>query len=256
MAGRQSCGNWRLAARSAECRVPSAEHRLVPSCFRAFVPPLRRFVAPSLRPFAYFLLLPLLLTGCGRPSAANIELRKQNQALDTKVASLNQELNAARARIAGLEQSSGTVPTLPQARLDMLFTVHKVDIGRLSGGADLARDGGFDEGLKLYLTPVDAAGDPLKATGKVIVCAFDLGNPPVLLGEWTFTADQLKQQWVGFRIIYSFVLELPWQKVPPSSPIVVKVTFEDALTGRVLEAVQEVKANPPPVAPTSATTRP
>ena len=205
---------------------------------------------------AVLLMLPLLLTACGRPSEANIVLRKEKQALEQAVRSTQQDLAAARARIAGLEQRVETVPTLPQERLDAMFTVHAIQIGRLTGGADLARDGGFDEGIKLYLTPLDHAGDALKATGRLTVRAFDLGNPPVLLGEWIFTPEKLKPHWVGFGLVRGFVIELPWQKIPPAGQFVVNVTFEDALTGRMLTAVQQVKANPPAAGPTNATPTP
>ena len=94
---------------------------------------------------AVLLMLPVLLTACGRPSEVNIALRKEKQALEQEVRSTQQDLAAARARIAGLEQRVEAVPTLPQERLDAMFTVHSIQIGRLSGGADLARDGGFDE---------------------------------------------------------------------------------------------------------------
>lgn len=188
--------------------------------------------------------------------AANIELRKRNQALEQQVAGLQQDLQAARARIVGMEQRTGTLATLPQDRLDALFTVHDVEIGRLTGGADLARDGGFDEGIKVYVTPRDSAGDALKATGRLVIRTFDLANPPVLLGEWTFSPEQLKPLWVGFGLVRGFVIELPWKTVPQTPELVVRIEFEDALTGRIVTATRQVRANPPPAGPAQATTEP
>jgi hypothetical protein len=88
------------------------------------------------------------------------------------------------------------------------------------------------------------------------VSLYELGDPPLRLGQWTFEPRQLMPQWVGFGLIRGFVLDLPWQRIPSTGQIVVNVSFEDALTGRVFNVVEQVKANPPPVPPTNATNRP
>src|SRR5882672_9010962 len=69
--------------------------------------------------------------GCYHPSEANIQLRKDKQQLQEQVAELQQQRDAALARIAGLEKEKGTLPTLPQDRLDKLVTVHGIKLGRL-----------------------------------------------------------------------------------------------------------------------------
>src|SRR5690242_13566088 len=77
-----------------------------------------------------------MLTGCGSPNTANIELRKQNQELHDKIDQLTRAHEADAATIRGLQNKAGAVPTLPQDRLDKLFTVHGLTLGRLTGGAD------------------------------------------------------------------------------------------------------------------------
>ena len=72
---------------------------------------------------------------------------------------------AGRAR-----RQATTVPTLPQERLEELFTVADVTFGRLTG----IDDGAAGKPLKVYLTPVDGGGDTIKAVGDVTVEAFDL----------------------------------------------------------------------------------
>src|SRR3954468_22649253 len=72
--------------------------------------------------------------GCYHPSEANIQLRKDKQQFQEQVATLQQQLQAAQARIAGLEQQHGTLPSLPQERLDRMVTVHGIKLGRLTGG--------------------------------------------------------------------------------------------------------------------------
>src|SRR5580765_7000498 len=72
--------------------------------------------------------------GCYHPSEANVQLRRDKQRLEGQVAELQQQLSASRARIAGLEQEKGTLPTLPQERLDRMVTVQGIKLGRLTGG--------------------------------------------------------------------------------------------------------------------------
>src|SRR2546421_10774176 len=76
----------------------------------------------------------LAVAGCSHPSEANIQLRKDKQQLESQVGEVQQQLAAAQARLAGLENEKGTLPTLPQERLDKLITVHGIKLGRLTGG--------------------------------------------------------------------------------------------------------------------------
>src|SRR5438552_11507969 len=109
--------------------------------------------------------LTALLAGCFAPQTANIQLRKEKQALEDHVEMLKKERLADRATISALEKRSTTVPTLAQARIDLLFTTHSIKIGRLTGGAATAPDAAFDDAIKVYLTPLDETGSAIKATG-------------------------------------------------------------------------------------------
>src|SRR5438874_12356902 len=98
----------------------------------------------------------LALIGCKAPSAANIQLRKQNQELRAKVDDLERRHAADAAQIRAIESNTTTMPSLPQERLDRLFTAHGLQLGRLTG---------VDEKgvLKVYAVPTDDAGQQLKA---------------------------------------------------------------------------------------------
>ena len=76
-----------------------------------------------------------LACGCGNPSGANIELRKQNQKLSEEVQSLRQQQQGAQQVIQGLRDSKGTLPTLPATRMAKLYTTHGINFNRLTGGA-------------------------------------------------------------------------------------------------------------------------
>src|SRR3954466_8723397 len=91
------------------------------------------------------------LSGCYHPSEANIQLRKDKQQLQEQVGNLQQQLAAANARIQGFESQHGSLPTLPQERLDKLVTVQGIKLGRLTGGDPSNGQPGLDEGLKIYL---------------------------------------------------------------------------------------------------------
>jgi hypothetical protein len=191
--------------------------------------------------------------GCSRPSEANVQLRKDKQQLEGQVAELQQQLYASRARIAGIEQEKGTLPTLPQERLDKLVTVQGIKLGRLTGGDPANVANAPDEGLKIYLTPVDETGEPLKETGTVEVNAFDLSlSGDNRIGHWTFDANTLKSRWRSLGMLRAFVLECPWDKPPEHSKLAVKVIFRDELTGRVYDQIQEVNVK---IAATQPSTR-
>lgn len=196
--------------------------------------------------------LVIFLTGCRSPDKVNVQLRKDKQQLEEQIAGLQQQLQAANARVSGFEAQRGSLPTLPQDRLDKLFTVHGIKLGRLTGG-DPSNDKGADEGLKVYLSPVDETGEALKATGAVEIEAFDLSlGGDNRIGHWAIDSASLRARWRSLGSFRTFVIECPWQKRPQHSKLAVKVTFHDELTGRVYEQIQEVNVK---IAATQPSTR-
>jgi hypothetical protein len=192
------------------------------------------------------------LGGCTTPDKANIALRKQNQQLQEQVTTLQRVHAADQAAIAGLRHAGATLPTLPPERLDQLFTVHGFTIGRLTGGADLdpARPG--DEGLKLYVTPIDKQGDSLKAAGSFEIEAFDLARQESQkIGAWSFPLQDAGKNWYG-TLLNCYVLTCPWQTVPRHDRLTVKITFTDALTGRRFTQQKVVEVRVPMTPATQA----
>lgn len=191
-------------------------------------------------------ILALFVGGCsGRPNQANIQLRKENQQLRDQIASLTRERNTARAEVEGLKERQGTLPTLPAERLDRLFTVSGIRLGRLTGPSDLDPSTPGNEGLKVYVTPIDGAGQKLKAAGSFVVEAFDLAaEENRRVGRWEFDVEQAKESWMGVLMRYEYVLICPWEKPPANPELTVKVTFIDELTGRRFTEQTVVKARP------------
>lgn len=194
------------------------------------------------------MLLAALLPGCGTPSKANIELRKQNQKLESQLAMLKRQNQLDQQVIQGLQNRRPTVPTLPATRLSELFTTHGIQFDRLTGGADLDPGKPGDEGLALYLVPVDQSGEKFKAAGAFDVQAFDLADDKApLIGHWRFDLKQSMKAWNGRLLDYDYVLICPWQSRLPAHPdLTVRVTFLDELTQTPFTAERVVHVNLPP----------
>ena len=192
--------------------------------------------------------LSALLWGCAKPSGANIALRKENTDLREKIADLEKAREGDAATIRALEKRSGTITTLPKERLDRLFTVHGLSLGRLTGGWDSDPAQAGDEGIKVYATPTDGEGEAIKAAGAFTVEAFDLANTASpLVGKWVFDVEAAKAAWNGSALSHQYVLKCSWQGGPPGhAELTVKVTFLDDLTGREFGAQRVVTVKLPP----------
>jgi len=203
------------------------------------------------------------LCGCGllggNPDQTNIALRKQVQQLQSQVTTLQAQHDADQRSLAAWQQRSPKIPTLPPDRLAKLFTVHGITFGRLTGGTRLDLHKSFDDALKVYVTPTDGTGQPLKAAGSFVVAAFDLsGTQPIQVGRWAFTDEQALQLWGGSFLENGFVLTCPFENPPGHSELTVKVEFTDELTLATFDAQTVVKVNsaPAPITVPSTTRQP
>lgn len=184
--------------------------------------------------------------GCGSPSKANIELRKQNQQLQDTIEQLNARHQADAGTIQGLQAGATTIPSLPQSQLDQLYTVAGLKFDRLTGGDRPDMNVPGDTMLKVYVVPTDQAGDVLKAAGSFEVQLFDLAlKSNNLLGTWNFDLQQAKADWVSGALIFDYVLPCPWQTTPTHSKLLVRVTYTDALTHRIITAKRDVTVQLP-----------
>jgi hypothetical protein len=181
-------------------------------------------------------LAALSIGGCGKPNRANIELRKENQALRAELEQFRIEHEASAAGAA--------VSTTQSTPSRFLFTATALRFGRLTGGADLDPAKPGDEAIKVYIVPTDARGDELKSAGRFTVEAFDLvRSDQTLVGKWEFPVEDSAKNWYGDAMLYTYVLNCPWPASgpPAHAKLTVKVTFVDALTGRECTAQREVE---------------
>jgi outer membrane murein-binding lipoprotein Lpp len=186
----------------------------------------------------------LLLAGCSKPSGANINLRKQNQELRRQVESLQRQHDADAAALRGQSSTAATAPAISHDQARQLFTVHGIKLGRLTGSADLDPNKPGDEGLKVYVVPLDDQGEKLKAAGSFVVDAFDLAKQgEQRIGHWEFPVDDARKNWFGSALLYEYVLPAAWQTPPEHPEVTLKVTFTDALTGRSFTQQKAIRMN-------------
>ena len=186
-------------------------------------------------------LMAVVSLGCGfgKPHQANVKLRKENETLQQQVTQLEREAQQLRSDVRRLESESDVLPTLPQERLEQLWTVGDIRFGRLTG-IDRRAEG---SPLKVYLRPVDPEGSTMKAAGSITIEAFDLESEQVRLGRWEFPIEEARKHWMSVGVLNEYVLTCPWQSEAPAEGrnILVRAIFQDALTQRSFQSQVNVK---------------
>lgn len=161
---------------------------------------------------------------------------------------LKNDLTAANEVIAGQQRQIQTLEGLGAKRLDLLFHVTSLEVGKYSSGLDVDGRPG-DDLIRVYLRPLDAVGDPIKAAGTVTIQFYDLAAPPDknLFATYEFGIDQVAKSWYGGVLTYHYRFECPWKSGPPPHPdVTVRATFTDYLTGKQFTDQKVIKVNLPP----------
>jgi transcription elongation GreA/GreB family factor len=194
-----------------------------------------------LRIYASTLLL--FAAGCGigseRKSPAELKAEKLQQekaALTGDAQQYESELEQLRAQIRALS-------VLPQDKRENPYELMAVRIAKISNFFD--KDGnGKQEKLVVYVQPIDAEGDIVKAAGTVSVQLWNLNKPggEALLGQWKVEPAELRKLWFdSFAIAgYRLTFDRPESVGVFSEPLTIKVTFIDYLTGESLRAQQVI----------------
>ncbi|NLF30754.1 MAG: hypothetical protein GX591_07690 [Planctomycetes bacterium] len=185
-------------------------------------------------PFSMIALLSL--AGCfGSSDACN--------RLSASLAQKEAELDAAQRLLAEMRltvdaqaEQIRTLQGLPDRRLDRLFHVQRIRLGRYTGGVDTDGRPGHDA-VKVYLDPIDQHGSVIKAAGDVTIDLFDLPAGGVRLGSFTFGAGELADAWRSTPFGDRFIFTCPLGDARPSgSEVTVRVTFTEYLTGHTFTA--------------------
>ena len=181
-------------------------------------------------------LLALLQVGCLNNS--QIELERRVATLEEQVAQRDNQLAASQATIDDLQKSLQTVRGLTDEDLERVFYPEKIELASLTGGDDYDGQPG-DDGISVYLRPIDRTGDALKVAGDIRIELYDLQNPSgqKLIGEYEFPVDQVSELWYGKFATYHYTLRCPWKNGPPKhDEITIRATFVDYLTQRSMTA--------------------
>jgi hypothetical protein len=179
-----------------------------------------------------------LLCGAGCPDDRLIKLREENQDLKAKIAEKNDLLLAQRAQLDGLNERLAIARGIKPEDMKYVFVPEKLRIDRLSGGEDYDGAPG-DDGVTVYLQPVDQAGDVLKVAGDIRIELYDLANPEgqKLIAERFVPVTEAAEHWYGKLMTNHYTIRCPWSKGPPAhAEITIRARFVDYLSQRVITA--------------------
>ncbi|MEP0847150.1 MAG: hypothetical protein HRF50_10080 [Phycisphaerae bacterium] len=195
------------------------------------------------------------LAACGGcASQTELDLRRENDRLKAQLADTSRQLAEHQAAIDELNRQLQAARGFTDDDLKRIFYPEKLVIDSLSGGEDYDGKTG-DDGVTVYLRPIDRVGDTVKVAGDIRIELYDLAAPAdaKLLGEYNIGVDKASEFWYGKLMTNHYTIRCPWQKIVPANPeITVRATFRDFLTKRVITAQTVVTVKLPtsrPAAP-------
>ena len=181
----------------------------------------------------------LMVGGGCEPQTGQVlqAVQKERDRLAKEKGSLEQTVIQREQDIQRLEEQIEHLRGFGPDWLAALFVVDRLELASLTGGADYDGCSG-DDGVTIYLRPIDADGHFLKAAGEIVVDLIDASQPgaPRSLGSYVHNEpSQLRKLWHGGFLTNHYTIKCPWSPGmgPPRQPeVLVQVTFLDFLTGR------------------------
>ncbi len=192
------------------------------------------------------LLLAALLPACQPP--AEVALRKEITDLRDALTKKDDQLVAQKANIDELNGELRVARSISEEDLKRIFYPEKLVIERLSGGENYDNKPG-DDGVTVYLQPIDKDGDAIKVAGDIRIQLYDLAAPPEqnLIGEYFIPVDQVGKLWHGKLWTYHYAIKCPFPNGPPQhTEVTIRAMFVDYLTKRVVSAQSTCQVKLPP----------
>lgn len=195
-------------------------------------------------------VLGILVGGCNSASSRARAL-KDADALRLEKQLLERSINQKDATIASLTMQVEALTTLGPDRPIGAFAASRIEVANLSGGADFDGRPG-DDGVVIYLRPIDADGDVVKAPGRIRIGVYDATKieAPRVLGVYEFNdLEVLRRNWHGKFLTQHYTLRCPiapGTELPASRRVTVQAEFLEFLTGATLSATKELTIAPPP----------
>lgn len=183
--------------------------------------------------------------GCYTPPRQDHQ--QELTALREEVRQHKNQLVAQQATIQTLEQQLSVARSISEDDLKKLFFPVRLEFDKLTGGADYDDKPG-DDGVTVYLRPIDSDGDVIKAAGDVRIQLYDLAAPASenLIGEYVVPIDKLGALWHGKLMTQHYTIKCPWRTPPEHTELTVRATFVDYLTKRVVSAQTTCEVELPP----------
>lgn len=189
-------------------------------------------------------VLVIFVVGC-RQADEGASLALKIEELTLEKTQLREQIEKSESENEQLKEQFQTLSGLPEGvRIENMYNVQRINLGRLSGFFDKDKDG-KRETLIVYVTPYDKEGDGIKATGSMNVQLWDLSKPEseALLGEWNVPPDELKQTWFKtiLAVNYRLTFDISDKVESFDDPLTAKVSFTDYLSGKVFEDQRVIK---------------
>ncbi|MBN1942030.1 MAG: hypothetical protein JW849_01935 [Phycisphaerae bacterium] len=200
------------------------------------------------------------LAGCENLSyQREVDAEKQRDAALAHADELAKQVVELSAEVETRKKQIETLQNLGEKRMENVFTVASIEIGRHSGGIDVDKEPGQDA-VRVFLRPLDKDGHVLKAAGDVKIQLFDLAQPEdkTLFAEYTYSVKDIGKYWAGGLLAnqYSFQCPFPDDSPPEHPEINLRVTFTDYLTGRSFTSQKLLKISLPPKETPTPQTKP
>jgi hypothetical protein len=160
------------------------------------------------------------------------QAQERIRTLETELAAQQQTTRDLAAQITNLRQA-------PEAPEEVLIIPVRIALASLSGGYDDDGKPG-DDGIVLYVQPIDRDQDVVKAAGSLKIKLIDPQNPAgqTEFAEYNFDLQHTRPLWYGRLMTHHFSVKCPWPAGhrPAHNEIVAYVVFTDLLSGKALTA--------------------
>ena len=191
------------------------------------------------------LLFLIIFTGGCENGKSKSLLQEKIDTLTQEKIKLTSQVEQSETENQQLKKQIHVLSGLPsEVKPKEIYDLQRVKITRLTNFYDKDKDG-KKEKLIVYLQPLDADGDIIKAAGSVDVQLWDLNkkNGQAMLGDWHTGPDELKKLWFATIITTNYRLTFDVADKIDSfeEPLTVKVAFTDYLTGKVFEEQKVIK---------------
>jgi outer membrane murein-binding lipoprotein Lpp len=189
----------------------------------------------------------MVIGGCDSGSPNDRPVWQSNKKLLQQKTELETQVRDLEAKNKQLAQQVETLGELDKnIRLENLYDVQSINI--VSSTGIYAKEKGQKPRLMVYFYPIDKVGDSVKASGKVEVQLWNIADNKneALIDKWEVGPGELKRSW-GSALMNSFyrlALDLP-KNMPEKGDFVVRVSFTDYVSGKVLTARQMISGTNP-----------